>query len=100
MAIFRCDTLPLRGGDFPPGQGPILQWLKREGEDLKDKKFYSRDGKGKDKDGSQIADEGASSSEEEEEEEEESAPDMKVHDAIHDDATGVFDDDGSEYEVR
>ena len=67
---------------------------------FKDLKIYSRDGKGKDKDGSQIADEGASSSEEEEEEEEESAPDMKVHDAIHDDATGVFDDDGSEYEVR
>ena len=41
-----------------------------------------REGKGKEKDGSQIADEGASSSEEEEEEEEESAPDMKVDDHI------------------
>ena len=38
-----------------------------------------RDGKGREKDGSQIAEEAASSSEEEEEEEEESAPDMKVH---------------------
>ena len=37
-----------------------------------------RDGKGREKDGSQIAEEAASSSEEEEEEEEESAPDMKV----------------------
>ena len=37
-----------------------------------------RDGKGREKDGSQIAEEAASSSEEEEEEEE-SAPDMKVH---------------------
>ena len=45
-----------------------------------------RDGKGREKDGSQIAEEAASSSEEEEEEEEESAPDMKVHHLVLRDA--------------
>ena len=47
-----------------------------------------RDGKGREKDGSQIAEEAASSSEEEEEEEEESAPDMKVHHHVLREAAG------------
>ena len=45
-----------------------------------------RDGKGREKEGSQIAEEAASSSEEEEEEEE-SAPGMKVHHHVFRDAT-------------